>query len=159
MIITDSTPLSSSATVGFPLEKVKEAVTFLLNNYSQYFIAKKNGINNDLGTYIFDRPKGIDTPTIRITLSSISDNQTKVDINCSSQSMTTSSADYQLAITEVQNILAAKLNGKSDQEILEVLKMNNSGNGVWGCIKGIGCLVVIVVMIIYLISGFINILK
>lgn len=159
MIITDSTPLSSSVTVDFPLEKVKEAVSFLLNKYPQYFIAKKNGINNDLGTYIFDRPKGIDTPTMRITLSAISDNQTKVDINCSSQSMTASSADYQVAITEVQNILAAKLNGKSDQEILEVLKKNNSGNGVWGCIKSIGCVVIVAIIIIYIFGGFINISK
>ena len=124
MIITDSTPISSSISIVFPLDKVKEAVSFLLKTYPQYIIAKKNGINNDLGTYIFDRPKGIDTPTMRITLSAIGDNQTHVDMSCTSQSMTASSADYQVAITEVQNILMAKLNGKSEQEILEVLKKN-----------------------------------
>ena len=131
----------------------------MLKTYPQYFIAKKNGINNDLGTYLFDRPKGVDTPTIRITLSAINDNQTKLDINCTSQSMTASSADYQVAITEVQNIIMAKLNEKSEQEILEVLKKNNSGNGVWGCIKNIGCVVIIVLIIIYIIGGFINISK
>ncbi len=159
MIITDSTPLSSAISIDFPLVKVKEAVSFLLKTYPQYFIAKKNGINNDLGTYLFDRPKGVDTPTIRITLSAINDNQTKLDINCTSQSMTASSADYQVAITEVQNIIMAKLNEKSEQEILEVLKKNNSGNGVWGCIKNIGCVVIIVLIIIYIIGGFINISK
>lgn len=159
MIITDSTPLSSSVSIDFPLDKVKEAVSFLLKTYPQYFIAKKNGINNDLGTYIFDRPKGIDTPTMRITLSALDDKRTKVDINCTSQSMTSSSADYQVAITEVQNILMAKLNRKSEQEILEVLKNNNSGNGVWGCIKSIGCVVIIALIVISIIGGFINISK
>ena len=159
MIYTDSTPINSNIIVDFPLDEVKNAIIFLLQMFPQYFIAKKNGINNELGTYAFDRPKGIDTPTILMALSSINQNKTKVEFNCSSNSISPSSSDYQVAINEVQNILMAKLKGCSDQEVLEVIKKNNSGNGIRGSIKTIGCVAFLIIVIIFILGSFYNLLK
>lgn len=159
MIYTDSTPLYSIITFDFPLNQVKDAINFLLQMFPQYFIAKKNGINNVLGTYVFDRPKGVDTPTIRMTVSSIDNNKTKVEFSCSSNSISASSSDYQVAITEVQNILIAKLKGRTDQEVLEVIKKNNSGNGFWGGLKTVGCVVFVIIVIIFIIGSLYNLLK
>lgn len=45
-------------TIAFPIGDVKKAIRFLIEGFPQYFIAKKKGLNEDLGTYVFDRPKG-----------------------------------------------------------------------------------------------------
>ena len=156
MMPTEPTPLTSKVTFTFPIGDVKESIQYLLRVFPQYFIAKKNGINDELGTFVFDRPKGVDTPTIRLTLSAVDEKSTNVEIHCSSSSFTSTPPDLQVAITEVQNILMAKLNGKSDEAIKEVIKMNNSGNGVWGCLKTIWCIVIVVIMILVLLAGVLS---
>lgn len=156
MIVTDSTPVSTRIIVKYPIEVVKDAIDSLLKKYPQYFLVKKNGVNAALGTYLFDRPKGIDTPTIRLMLSSIDELNTAIEINCSSDTATTSSSNYQVAISEVQNILVAKLNGKTDDEMLAIIKDNNSGNGFIGCVKTFGCIAFIIIAILGTIGVVIN---
>lgn len=157
MMPTEPTPVTSKVTVAFPIGDVKKAIAYLIRVFPQYFVAKKNGINEELGTYIFDRPKGVDTPTIRLTLSAVDEKSTNVEIHCSSSSFTSTPPDLQVAITEVQNILMAKLDGKSDEAIKEVIKKNNSGNGVWGCLKSIGCIVVVGIMFLVLLTGILGV--
>lgn len=157
MVPTEPTPVTNKVTIAFPIGDVKKAIRYLMREFPQYFIAKKNGINEELGTYVFDRPKGVDTPTIRLTLSTIDDNNTNVEMHCSSSSFTSTPPDLQVAITEVQNILMAKLNGKSDEAIKETIKKNNSGNGVLGFLKSIGCIVVVGIMIIVLLTSVLGI--
>ena len=157
MMSTEPIPVTSKVTVDFPIGDVKESIQYLLRVFPQYFIAKKNGINEELGTFVFSRPKGVDTPTIRLTLSAVDEKSTNVEIHCSSSSFTPTPPDLQVAITEVQNILMAKLNGKPDEAIKEVIKKNNSGNGVWGCLKTIGCIVVVGIMILVLLAGVLSV--
>lgn len=139
IINTEAAPVNSSITVNYPLEWVKKCIEELLKDYSQYFVVVKNGNNSELNTYVFSRPKGIDTPIIRITLAQIEDFKTQIDINASSQSFTVTPPDLQLAITEILNILVAKLKGSTGDKLEKILKKNNSGNGTWGCLKTIGC--------------------
>lgn len=156
---TEPTPVTSKVIVSFPITTVKDAVRSLLRSYPKFFITKKNGINDELGTYIFDRPKGIDTPTIRITLQKVNENQTCIELHSSSRSMTSTAPDLQLSITEVQNILMAKLSGKSRNDILKIIKRNNSGNGVWGCIKSLGCLIVFGFLLLCILGAFLSVLS
>ena len=157
MMPSEPTPVTNRVTIAFPIGEVKKAIRYLLREFPQYFVAKKNGINEELATYVFDRPKGVDTPTIRLTLSAVDDGNTTVEIHCSSSSFTSTPPDLQVAITEVQNIMMAKLNGKSDEAIKDVIKKNNSGNGLFGCLKSIGCIVVVGIMILCLLTAFISI--
>ena len=157
MMPMEPTPVTSRVTITFPIGDVKETILYLIRVFPRYFVAKKNGINEELGTFVFDRPKGVDTPTIRLTLSAVDEKNTNVDIHCSSSSFTSTAPDLQVAITEVQNILMAKLNGKSDEAIKKVIKKNNSGNGVWGCLKTIGCIVVMGIIILVLLVGVLSI--
>lgn len=139
-IQNEPVPINSSIEINYTIEDVKKCIEELLKNYPQYFIAKKNGVSHELGTYVFSRPKGIDTPTLRLTLSEIDRLKTKIDINCSSSSFTVTPPDLQLAITEVHNILMAKLKGSSKEELTRIIKQNDKGNDTWGCLKSIGCL-------------------
>lgn len=157
MSFFEPTPISVHATIHFPLNEVKGAIRSLLATFPQYFIRKKNSTNEELGTYVFDRPKGVDTPTIRLTVSTVNEEDTNIEIQCSSNSFTATS-DLQIAVAEVQNILMAKLNGKSDDEIKKVIKKNNSGNGVLGCFKSIGCLIVCGFMILCILLAILNVL-
>ena len=70
LLIPDkATPITNEIIVDYPILNVKQAIAFLLKYYSpKYFIPIKNGINHTLGTYVFSRPKGINTPIIRLTL-------------------------------------------------------------------------------------------
>ena len=154
-------PVTSKVTIAFPIGDVKDSIRFLIEEFPQYFIPQKNGINEDLGTYVFNRPKGVDTPTIRLTLSAVDENNTNVEFHCSSSSITSSTPDMQVAITEVLNILIDKLNGKSIEEIKETIKKNNSGNGVFGCFKSIGCIVFFLITcgaaFLYIMSGIVKV--
>lgn len=64
MLITETaTPATNEIIVDYPIQNVKQAIAFLFECYSpKYFIPEKNGINHTLGTYVFSRPKGINTP-------------------------------------------------------------------------------------------------
>lgn len=157
-LLSESAPVSTHFEVDYPLSVVKDAIRYLLTTYPQYFIVKKNGINEEVGTYLFDRPKGTKTPTIRLTVSANDNEKSKIEIHCSSNSFDSYPADKQLAITEVQNILMAKLSGQSDGEIETVIRQNNSGNGFVGCAKSIGCLIVLGIMIILLVIVILNVL-
>ncbi|MBR3089858.1 MAG: hypothetical protein IKH02_12685 [Prevotella sp.] len=156
MSFLDPTPITNTVILDYPLDKVKFAIHSLLSKYPRYFIAKKNGINDELHTYIFDRPKGIDTPTIRMTLLSLEGNKTSVEFYCTSNSMTVSPTDLQIAITEVQNILMSELKGEDNDNILKTIKENNSGNGLWGCLKTVGCLAFICIIILGLLGALLG---
>lgn len=157
MLIPESPmPVNSCIEVNYPIEKVKNGIEELLRDYPKYFIVGKNGCCSEIGTYVFTRPKGINTPTLRITLSQINDLKTKIDINSSSSSFMVDSPDLQIAITEVYNIFIAKLKNFSEKEIKKVIKQNNSGNGVWGCVKTFGCGLALLFMMIIIVVTFIR---
>lgn len=106
----------------------------------------------------FSRPKGIDTPTLRLTVRPIDTAKASVDINCSASSFTVTPPDLQLAITEVQNIIMAKLHNVSNGELDYIIKQNNSGNGLWGCFKSISCLGVFILILFVLGIGLLSVL-
>ena len=45
---------------------------------------EKNGVSHALGTYVFTRPKGVNTPTIRMTVQEVGSDKTKIIFNSSS---------------------------------------------------------------------------
>lgn len=139
-IPNEPVPVNSSIEINYPIEDVKKCIEELLRTYPQHFIANKNGVSHELGTYVFSRPKGIETPTLRVTVSEIERLKTKIVINCSSSSFLVTPPDLQLAITEVHNILMANLKGCSKEELTRIIKQNDKGNDAWGCLKSIGCL-------------------
>ena len=63
-----------------------------------------------------------------------------------------------LAITEVQNIIMAKLHNVSNGELDYIIKQNNSGNGLWGCFKSISCLGVFILILFVLGIGLLSVL-
>lgn len=140
MVLTtqEPVPVNSSVDVNYPIEEVKKCIEELLKDYPQCFVVCKNGVCPELGTYVFSRPKGVDTPTLRLSLSVIDPTKTRIDINCSASSFTVTPPGLQLAITEVHNILMAKLRGTSGEELKQIIKQNDSGNNAWGCLKSIG---------------------
>lgn len=144
--------------MNYPIEQVKQAIGYLMTNYPTDFIVQKNGINQELGTYVFARPKGVDTPTIRFTVESVETQKTRLNINCSASSFTVTPPDLQLAITEVYNILIAKLHNVSKNVLDVIVKQNNSGNGVWGCFKSLSCLGVFIFIIIIFGIGLLSVL-
>jgi hypothetical protein len=70
--------------------------------------------------------------------------------------MTVSPTDLQIAITEVQNILMSELKGEDNDNILKTIKENNSGNGLWGCLKTVGCLAFICIIILGLLGALLG---
>lgn len=155
-------PVNSSVEVNYSIEQVKKSIEDLLRVYPQYFIVSKNGVCHDLGTYVFTRPKGVNTPTLRISLSEIDATKTKIDINCSASSFIVTPPELQTAITEVHNILMAKLKGVSGQRLKNIIKQNDSDNNAWGCLKSIGwigCLAIpLLIAAIFFICAIIMIL-
>ena len=144
-------PATNDVLVDYPIQNVKQAVAFLLECYSpKYFIPKKNGINPTLGTYVFSRPKGIKTPTIRLTLHQIEGNKTKMVFSSSSDGFAVSSSELQTSISEVENIILGVLKGANKKDLDAIIKSNNSGNGCFSCIQSIGCAVFVVFMILLL---------
>lgn len=133
-------PINSVVEVNYSIEQVKGCIEYLLRAYPEDFIVGKNGVCKELGSYVFSRPKGVSTPTLRISLSVVDPEKTRIDITCSSSCFTVTSSELQTAITEVQNILMARLKGISGQRLKDIIKQNDSGNNAWGCLKSIGCL-------------------
>lgn len=87
MVTTNPVPVTNEIVVSYPLEKVKQAISLLLECYSpKYFVPEKNGVSHALGTYVFTRPKGVNTPTIRMTVQEVGSDKTKIIFNSSSSS-------------------------------------------------------------------------
>lgn len=156
ILVTDTVvPATNEIIVDYPILNVKQAIAFLLESYSpKYFIPEKNGINHTFGTYVFSRPKGINTPTIRLTLQQIEENKTKIAFNSSSSSVIVTSSELQTSISEVENIILGVLKGAKNEELKAIIKSNNSGNGCFSCIQSIGCAVFVIVVILLL--GFVG---
>lgn len=138
LMTQEPAPVNSSVDVNYSIEEVKSCIEELLWQYPNFFVVCKNGVSHELGTYVFSRPKGVDTPTLRISLSAIEATKTRIDINSSASSFTVTPPDLQIAITEVHNILMAKLRGESGDALKHIIKQNDSGNNAWGCLKTIG---------------------
>lgn len=102
MTANEPVPVNTSVDLNYSAEQVKQAIEYLIRRYPAYFVAQKKAINHELGTYVFSRPKGIDTPTLRLTVRPIDTAKASVDINCSASSFTVTPPDLQLAITEVK---------------------------------------------------------
>lgn len=111
-----------------------------------------------LGTYVFTRPKGVNTPTIRMTVQEVGSDKTKIIFNSSSSSFTVTAPELQTSISEVQNILLAVLKGVRNQELEAIIKSNNSGNGCFSCMQSIGCTIVFILIIIVLGTGVLSFL-
>lgn len=137
-IVNEPVPINSSVELNYPIEEVKKSIDRLLKDFPQSFVVCKNGVNHELGTYVFSRPKGVNTPTLRLSLYKVETSKTRIDINCSASSFTVTPLDLQIAITEVHNILMAKLKGYSDDKLKHVIKQNDRDNNAWGCLKSIG---------------------
>lgn len=152
LLIPDkATPITNEIIVDYPILNVKQAIAFLLKYYSpKYFIPIKNGINHTLGTYVFSRPKGINTPIIRLTLQQTEDNKTKIVLNSSTDCITVTPSELQTSISEVENIVLSVLKGAKKEELDAIIKSNNSGNGCFSCIQSIGCVVFVIAMIFIL---------
>lgn len=158
MTANEPVPVNTSVDLNYSAEQVKQAIEYLIRRYPAYFVAQKKAINHELGTYVFSRPKGIDTPTLRLTVRPIDTAKASVDINCSASSFTVTPPDLQLAITEVQNIIMAKLHNVSNGELDYIIKQNNSGNGLWGCFKSISCLGVFILILFVFGIGLLSVL-
>ena len=130
MTANEPVPVNTSVDLNYSAEQVKQAIEYLIRRYPAYFVAQKKAINHELGTYVFSRPKGIDTPTLRLTVRPIDTAKASVDINCSASSFTVTPPDLQLAITEVQNIIMAKLHNVSNGELDYIIKQNNGSNNI-----------------------------
>lgn len=152
MLITETaTPATNEIIVDYPIQNVKQAIAFLFECYSpKYFIPEKNGINHTLGTYVFSRPKGINTPTIRLTIQQVEENKTKIVLNSSSSGITVTTQALQTSISEVENIILGILKGARNEELNAIIKSNNSGNGCFSCIQTIGCAVFLIIIVLLL---------
>jgi hypothetical protein len=94
-----------------------------------YFIAVDKEINPVLKTVSFTRSKGITVGKYSIELTEISEEKTSMHISCvGSSNGGESNAHLETFLTEYLNIFTATYSGKSDEEILEVVKENNSGS-------------------------------
>lgn len=159
MVTTNPVPVTNEIVVSYPLEKVKQAISLLLECYSpKYFVPEKNGVSHALGTYVFTRPKGVNTPTIRMTVQEVGSDKTKIIFNSSSSSFTVTAPELQTSISEVQNILLTVLKGVRNQELEAIIKSNNSGNGCFSCMQSIGCTIVLILIIIVLGTGVLSFL-
>lgn len=151
MITTNPVPVTNEIVVDYSIEKVKQAISLLLECYSpKYFVPEKNGICPVLGTYVFARPKGVNTPTMRLTVQEVESDKTKIVFNSSSSSFIVTAPELQASISEVQNILLAVLKGARNQELESVIKTNNSGNGCFSCMQSIGCFFLFLFLLVVL---------
>ena len=148
MTANEPVPVNTSVDLNYSAEQVKQAIEYLIRRYPAYFVAQKKAINHELGTYVFSRPKGIDTPTLRLTVRPIDTAKASVDINCSASSFTVTPPD----------IIMAKLHNVSNGELDYIIKQNNSGNGLWGCFKSISCLGVFILILFVLGIGLLSVL-
>lgn len=130
------------------IDNVKNALKDILKLNPTRFICDKNGINDLMLTYSFGELKC----AYVVTLQKIDENTTKIIIDCSERygGLNLSVASLQLYVTELLNILSARLNGASDEEILGVMKNNNSDSAVSGCGVFITIAAIIITFIILL---------
>jgi outer membrane translocation and assembly module TamA len=150
MMLDNGHNFHTECTIDKPLNEVKDSIEYLLAKYPMCMCAKKNGVNRLMGTYFFERPKGVDTCSLLVTVKEQDEKKTNMNIECSTVSMTYNGTDLQKAVNEFQNILTAKLFG-NEEDVEKAVKENNSGNGIGCVIKTIIYIVLILVAVLYVI--------
>lgn len=60
-------PVTTTVTFNYPMDVVTHSLHDLIQSYPSAFLKKKENVG--IGYFVFDRPKGIDTPTIEVRMS------------------------------------------------------------------------------------------
>lgn len=141
-------PVTTTVVLHYPIDIVAKTMNGIIRSYPRDFLKKKSNIG--LGYFLFERPKGIDTPTIEVRMNAIDPHTTGVTITATTIGMSTTSADLQIDVSEVVEILSSKLRGVKNMDA--VIKRNNSGNVLWGHIKSFGCLLFVIFFALWFIS-------
>ena len=147
-----TSPVTTTVTFNYPMVVFAHSLHDLIQSYPSAFLKKKENVG--IGYFVFDRPKGIDTPTIEVRMSNLGPQNTSVVITATTAVVYTSSADLQIDVSEIVDILSSKLHGVINMEA--VIKRNNSGNGLWGHIKTLGCLLFVIIFTLLFIGTCID---
>ena len=114
--------------INFSINEVKEAIKAILKANPTRFIHEDKDLNDAFGTYKFGEIKC----SYMVSLAKVDDNNTKITITCSERTggFNPSMASLESYTSEFINILSAKLSGKSDEEMKEVVSENNSDSAL-----------------------------
>ena len=128
------------------VDNVKNALKDVLNLNPTRFLYDKKDLNDLMLTYSFGELKC----AYVVTLQKIDENNTKIVIDCSERTggLNLSVASLQSYVTEFLNILSARLDGKSDEEILTVMENNNSDSNLANFSAYVTLVTIIIIFII-----------
>lgn len=128
------------------VDNVKNALKDVLNLNPTRFLYDEKDLNDLMLTYSFGELKC----AYVVTLQKIDENNTKIVIDCSERTggLNLSVASLQSYVTEFLNILSARLDGKSDEEILTVMENNNSDSNLANFSAYVTLVTIIIIFII-----------
>ena len=128
------------------VDNVKNALKDVLNLNPTRFLYNEKDLNDLMLTYSFGELKC----AYVVTLQKIDENNTKIVIDCSERTggLNLSVASLQSYVTEFLNILSARLDGKSDEEILTVMENNNSDSNLANFSAYVTLVTIIIIFII-----------
>ncbi len=125
--------------LSFNIEDVKTAIKSILETYKTRFLHSEKDLNDIFWTYKFDEVKC----GYLITLQKIDDNTTKIKMTCSSRTgFEVGMASLEGYTAEFLNILSAKLNGATEEEMQTVVNENNSDSSL-SCMSTILTVIII----------------
>ena len=132
--------------VAVNVDNVKNALKDILNLNPTRFLHDKKDLNDLMLTYSFGELKC----AYVVTLQKIDENNTKIVIDCSERTggLNLSVASLQSYVAEFLNILSARLDGKSDEEILGVMENNNSDSNIANFSAYVTLVTIIIIFII-----------
>ena len=127
--------------VNYNIDVIKDALKAILKTNPVRFLHEDKDLNDAFGTYSFGEIKC----SYMVTLTKIDDDHTKIIINCSSRQGGFEASMASLAgyTKEFLTILTAKLDGASDEEMIEVVQQNNSDSSL-SCISVIITIIAII---------------
>ena len=134
--------------VNYKISEIKDALKSILETYKVRFLHEEKDLNDAFGTYRFGEIKC----SYMVTLTQIDENNTKIVINCSSRAgFQASMASLEGYTNEFLAILTAKLSGASDEEMISVVKENNSDGSLSG-FAGVMSIIIFIVALYFIIK-------
>lgn len=125
--------------LSFNIEDVKTAIKSILETYKTRFLHSEKDLNDVFSTYNFGEVKC----GYLVTLQKIDDNTTKIKMTCSSRAgFEVGMASLEVYTAEFLNILSAKLNGATEEEMQTVINENNSDSSL-SCMSTILTVIII----------------
>ena len=125
--------------LSFNIEDVKTAIKSILETYKTRFLHSEKDLNDVFSTYNFGEVKC----GYLVTLQKIDDNTTKFKMTCSSRTgFEVGMASLEGYTAEFLNILSAKLNGATEEEMQTVVNENNSDSSL-SCMSTILTVIII----------------